>query len=197
MTDEELVDLIRSAQAEANEHAVQDAMWRLLDRYSGPVLGKVQGKLPAGTGRDEEIAQDVLEAAVRAVLAGKEIDSFRAWIFRVAANKIADFWRSPEGQQIKLQRAAEEEDLPTNLPEEGIDSDDQDLFELEDIIEALMQELSDAHRAIVDRFVFDDRSAKDVAAELGESPDNVYQVAKRFREKLRKRLDDADFQAGT
>jgi RNA polymerase sigma-70 factor (ECF subfamily) len=185
-TDEQLLAVI----VDGETAAVEAAMTMLLGRYEQRILRKVQGKLPYSA-RAEEIAQDVLEAAVRAAMAGKPIGNFKAWIFRVANNKIAEFWRSPEGQQVKLERAGgggDDDDPGTNDDADGVSTDDQDLFELEDVIESIMASLKESHRRIVDLYVFDDLSAAAVAAETGETANNVYKVAERFREELRRRL---------
>lgn len=196
MTDEQLVDHIRQALARVDERTVEAATTRLFDRYAKRIRALVLGKMPY-TERAEEIAQDVFEAATAAILAGKPIDNFKAWIFRVARNKIADFWRSDEGQQIKLDRAAAEADEPTNLPEEGVSGDDQDLFELEDLIEQAMDGLRDSHRRIVELNVFDCLDAGTTAERTGESTANVYQVVKRFRDRLRRLLEDNDYEVGS
>lgn len=193
-SDEELVDYIRAALAAVRERPVEAAIERLFDRYTGRILALVQGKMPR-TGRAEEITQDVFEAATAAIFAGKPIDSFRAWIFRVARNKIADFWRSPDGARIKALRAVGDDD---NLaPADGVSTDDQDAFELQDLIDSVADSLKESHRSIVDLYVFGDRSAREVAAETGESEANVHQVAKRFRDKLRSLLEGHGYEVGS
>jgi len=197
MSDEQLLAYIVRAQDAVHARAIEDALWRLIDRYRDRVFAKVANKLPSRA-RAEEIAADATEAAVRAVLGGKEIDNFKAWIFRVAANKIADFWRSPEGQQLKIDRAAagRDDDDAGRDDENGVSEDEFDAFELEDLVESVMAELSESHRRVVELFVFDDLSARDVSAETGESEANVYQIAKRFRTRLRRRLEFPDGDTG-
>jgi RNA polymerase sigma factor (sigma-70 family) len=189
-SDEQLLAYVGLASAAARASAAEEGLWILIDRHQRWVRAKIALKIPAY--RSDEIAQDVLEDAVKAVLAGKPIDNFRAWLNRVAANHIADFHRGPEGRQLRLERAAAGQDDQPGAGAEPSTPAEQDVVDTWDVVDRLIAELSESHQRIIDLYVFQEEPAKDVAEATGESADNVYQVAKRFREELRRRLEADD-----
>ncbi|HEY3188634.1 MAG TPA: hypothetical protein VGJ70_14230, partial [Solirubrobacteraceae bacterium] len=65
--------------------------------------------------------------------------------------------------------------------------------EVQMILEGLLAELREDHRRVVEIVVFEDRSAAEACAEVpGMTPDNAYQIVRRFRTELRRRLDEGD-----
>ena len=81
-----------------------------------------------------------------------------------------------------------------------IEDDFADEIDTESVIEQAMDELSGPHRAVVEFYVFEGLSAKETADQVNMSckdeltqpmtDANVHQIAKRFRERLRKLLEE-------
>ncbi len=104
---------------------------------------------------------------------------FAAWLFRIAANAMADHWK----------RLAKERDLPTpdEPPEIGLEDVEQRarLFGLVDRLPA------DQRRVIVLRFA-EQRTVREIARDLGRSEGAVKQLQFRALQRLRARLGDTN-----
>ena len=101
--------------------------------------------------------------------------SFAAWLFRVAANALADHWR---------QNARESYELPDDVPDARAYEDIErrvTLFELVDRLPALQRHV------IQSRFVHGN-SIRDVAVQLKRSEAAVKQLQFRALERLRKEM---------
>lgn len=155
----------------------------------------------------EEIAERALEDAIRSILnlRGETAPEARAFVFKIARFRIADFLRSGKvdetpievAQQAQLGRTPGTAGHEPGLQDDGeIERADVSLV----LREALFGLRAD-HRVAVELFVLDGYSARE-AAELanrrlgGESDDsmteqNVHQIGSRFRKELRARLEEA------
>ena len=188
-SDGELLDYIRDAHAAGAGHAVTDAFDHLVTRHRRR-LAYLVDKVPAD--RVEDLLQEVYMAAFEAIVAGKSIDSFSAWTARVAANTVADFWRGREGRQLKVDRSAAsaDDDADGRRADRGEASVEGDFgaAELRQLIDQLLDERSESHRAIVLLFVIQGRKADAVSQLTGETETNVYKVAQRFRDDLNRLL---------
>jgi RNA polymerase sigma factor (sigma-70 family) len=196
-SDEQLLAYMRDAHAAGAQRAVADAYDLLVFRHEKR-LAYLLWKLPAD--RVPDLLQEVFLEAFAAIVEGKKIDNFSAWTARVAHNTVADFWRGKDGRQLKTDRSAASDDDDSGRRAEGgepIDDGDFGAFEVHDLIDQLLAERLPAHREIIELYVIEGRPAGEVAKATGESADNVYQVAKRFRDDLRRllngeELDDND-----
>lgn len=193
-SDEELVAHAQAALAAGHELAHERALEQLIGRYAAALLA---WDLKVPESLQEDMANDILLAAVRAIDAGKEIGNFRAWLSKVARNHAAAFHRGKQGRQLKLDREAatretvDDHGQPLPAPE-GVDLGEYGEAELWMLVDDVLCGLNDRHRTVIDLYVFDAMNAKEVADATGESQDNVFKVAQRFRDQLRERLEQAE-----
>ena len=138
------------------------------------MASRVSVKLPAYA--VEDVTGDVIADAIRSSFAGESIGEFRSWLQTILKRRVVDFYRARE----------REVDQPAAADGPGY-------VEVQMILEDLLGELRDDHRRVVEIVVFEDRSAADACTEVpGMTPDNAYQIVRRFRKELRRRLDEGD-----
>ena len=167
------------------------ALGILIFGYLDTVKRRVALKVPE---RDvDEVANDAMVSALKSAFDGTSVGEFRAWLHRITSRRIADYHRAKEGKpELGPLLTGEEEDArPADVPSvefEGVRVD------VEQAIESAYATRGEPHQRIIDLYVFEDRPASEVAAELDTSEDNVHQVASRFRKDVRAKLDDGDTQ---
>lgn len=127
-------------------------------------------------GEAEDVTADVFHRAL-ANLAHFQWQGtpFSAWLLRIAANAIADRWR----------RMAKE---PIPTADEFLDSAIEDDTERRTMLTQLLHELPEDQGLVVVRRFIDQRSIKDIAAELGRSEGAIKQLQLRGLENLRLRM---------
>ncbi len=191
-TDEALVALMRDAHPRES-WTVQAVFDELLSRHQDRINGRLRGKLPPDEADDQ--TQEVFLALFDAVLVkGTDIGRVGPWLSGVSAKKIADFHRGRSGQHLKATRAAVQldDDRPDAPGRELPDAGEHDLAEAELVVDQVLARRSEQHQGIVRLYVLEGRSAKETSDATGETADNVYQVAKRFRDDLRAALRGDD-----
>jgi RNA polymerase sigma-70 factor (ECF subfamily) len=133
---------------------------------------------------DRDVAEDLTSDVFHKALANIRQFEWRgvpfvAWLFRIAANAIAD----------RSRRAAKEvvEDPPEGSTEMNVEANDHQsrLFKLVD------QLPSDQRRVITMRFA-EEKSIREIATELGRSEGAVKQLQFRALEKLRAQMEGAN-----
>jgi RNA polymerase sigma-70 factor, ECF subfamily len=100
---------------------------------------------------------------------------FAAWLLRIAANALADRWR----------RLARE---PVPTADEFLDSQVDDDTERRTMLAELVAGLPEDQRLVVTRRFIDQRSIKDIAAELGRSEGAIKQLQFRALDNLRAKM---------
>lgn len=107
---------------------------------------------------------------------------FAAWLFRIAANAIADRW-----QRVARERGNPALDGPEEVSEAGLEEIEQRarLFRLVENLPA------DQRRVILKRFV-EQRSIREIAQELQRTEGAVKQLQFRALQSLRARMDNAN-----
>jgi len=197
LDDEALLEHIATARARGESEHAQRALAIIVFRYYDNIVRRVALRVP----RDdvEDVAQEAVVSAIRSKLDGKSVGEFRNWLNRITGRRIADYTRKPRVDT-------------TLLPEEH--GDDESVWgtsgsvpaetgeiEINELVERAMEDLSDAHREVIESFVFEDQPAEDTVDHVNAkfpdldppmSRDNVSQIAKRFRTRLRKLLEESD-----
>ena len=142
-------------------------------------------KLPAHA--VEDTAGEVIAGAITSSFAGESVGEFKSWLNTIHRRKIADFYRE-RGRTIEAEPLEDEhDDRPSIQP---VSPDDAGYVETQLVIESVLGELRDDHRRVVEIIVFQARSADDACAEVdGMTPDNAYQIVRRFRQRLRAALE--------
>ena len=104
---------------------------------------------------------------------------FAAWLFRIAANALADHWR---------RHARDSHEPPPDVP----DRQEIDDLERRVMLFQLVDRLPDAQRQVVHLRFVEGRSIRDIAAALERSEGAVKQLQLRALENLRKELGPRD-----
>lgn len=190
LTDDDFTDLARLTDEALLDHArdpsAVDQAFTLLhfrhrDRVAGILANKLEPQLT------EDLTQDVFIDLYDAIVDGKRIDNVRAWLNQVARNTIAEFYRGRNGRHLDASRGGLQldddtrEGAPAELESEG----GYGAVETSMVIDELLARRSAVHQEIVRLAVLESRAGQDVADATGKTPDNVYQVSKRFRDDLR------------
>ncbi len=154
MTDKSLLQHIRAGEAGGPK--------MLYDRFAGMVCGVCRRYLS-----DEEDVKDaVQETFIRifrhiADFEYRQEGGLQAWIARIAAN-----------ESLKLLRAATL--LPTGSLEEDIEVTDEEIEDMEQLspeeLLQLVRRLPEGYRTILNLYVFEEKSHKEIAEMLGISP---------------------------
>jgi RNA polymerase sigma-70 factor (ECF subfamily) len=128
----------------------------------------------------EDITSDVFHHALAKV---KQFESrgtpFVAWLFRIAANAIADRWKRV---------ARESKDVASGELAENEAHDIEHRAELFQLVESLP---ADQRRVVVMRFV-EQKSIREIADEIHRTEGAVKQLQFRALEKLRAQMEGAD-----
>jgi RNA polymerase sigma-70 factor (ECF subfamily) len=104
---------------------------------------------------------------------------FLAWLFRIAANALADRWRRASRDSYEL---------PPDLP----DGHEAEEIERRAMVAQLVDRLPDAQRRVIEMRFVDQRSIREIAQALDRSEGAIKQLQLRALETLRKDLEGRD-----
>lgn len=169
-TDEERL-LIEAAQADPARFV------ELYDRHVDRIYAYVSRRV-GNRNAAEDVTSAVFEQALTNL--GKfewRGVPFAAWLFRIAANALADQWKR-DGR--------EGHELPPEIPDER---EHQDLERRVSLFQ-LVDRLPDAQRQVIQMRFVEDRSIREVAAALDRSEGAVKQLQLRALDTLRKGVQE-------
>jgi RNA polymerase sigma factor (sigma-70 family) len=156
----------------------------------------IRGRVP-DVADAEDILQDVLFELVESYRAPRPVEQVGAWLFRVARNRITDFFRKkkPEALTDAIDLADDEglaiEELLPSSPSSGTDPEAAYARSvLLDELDAALAELPAAQRDTFIATEIEGRSFKDLAAETGESVNTLLSRKRYAVLHLRGRLRD-------
>ena len=169
-TDEERL-LIEAAQADPARFV------ELYDRNVDRVYAYVSRR--AGS---RAVAEDVTSAVFEQALTNLSKFEWRgvpfvAWMFRIAANALADHWK---------RAGRDSHELPPEVPDERESKD----LERRVSLFQLVDRLPDVQRQVIEMRFVEDRSIREVAAALDRSEGAVKQLQLRAIDTLRKKFDE-------
>lgn len=151
----------------------------------------------------EDILQDVFFELVEANRLLMPIEHVTGWLFRVARNRITDFFRKKTPERFGDAAGGDEDDglqLEDLLP--SPDAGPEALYARTVLIDELaraLDELPADQRAVFVGHEVDGRSFKEMAAETGVSVNTLlsrkHYAVRRLRERLRRVHDDLFFDA--
>lgn len=161
--------LIEAAQADPARFV--EIYERYVDRIYAFVSRRTGNRAAA-----EDITSQVFERALRAI----ERFEWRAvpvsaWLFRIAANALADHWR---------ERARSADEVPLEVPDPGELADIEQRITLHQHVE----QLPDVQRQVIRMRFVEEKSIREVAAALNRSEGAVKQLQLRALENLRKSM---------
>ena len=145
-----------------------------------------------GEGDVEDILQDVFYELVEAYRLMKPVEQVGAWLFRVARNRITDFFRKKKPEQLDDGEAFALEDLLPS-PDAGPEAAYARSVLLEEI-DAALGELPEEQRDVFIAHEIQGRSFKELAAETGLSVNTLlsrkHYAVLHLRERLQAIYDE-------
>ncbi|MBR1557821.1 MAG: sigma-70 family RNA polymerase sigma factor [Prevotella sp.] len=171
-TEQELLDAIRSGE--------RTAWRRLYERYSGYTMAIAQRYIPAC----DDVHDVMQDSFVKILTTIGEFDyrgegSLKNWVSRIVANKAIDYIRQKE----RINFVA-------TIPDEP----DEEVPEMEDIppdiLYALIKRLPANYRLVLNLFVFEQRSHKEIARLLGIKENSSASIFLRAKKMLGKMVRD-------
>lgn len=195
--DDEALLAYYAAARELGHPSAGRALGVLVFRYFPDVHRRCRAKVPPADA--EDVAQEAVVSAIRSRLDGKSVGEFRTWLNRIVGRRIADYTRKPRPDTTAL--AEEHADDEQIWGASGFHHPETGKIEIDELVDKALEDLSEAHREVIEIFVFEDQAAADAAARVNDkhpelnppmSIDNVSQIAKRFRERLRELLEESD-----
>jgi RNA polymerase sigma-70 factor (ECF subfamily) len=173
----------RGSRAEANERLLVEAAQKDPSRFAELYENNFERVYAYVARRDRDLAEDLTADVFHKVLAHlPQFDwrgiPFAAWLFRIAANVVADQWK----------RAAKEERVED--PSEGEEAADLEEIEYRAQLFCMVADLPrDQRRVVMMRFA-QQKGVREIAQELKRTEGAVKQLQFRGLETLRARLDE-------
>ena len=200
LTDEALLSYYGEAR-DAGHPSAERALGILIWRYFPNVHRRCLTKIPRDDA--EDVAMNAVLSAIASALDGRSEGEFHSWLNRIVGRRIADYTRKPRPDTTLLpEEHADDEEV---WGASGFHPDETGIVGLDELIDQAMDGLSDAHIEVIEIFVFEDQSAEDTVERVNDAfphldpemkIDNVSQIAKRFRERLRELLERAESHPG-
>ena len=169
MENAKIIELIKKVAEERNEIAFSE----IFD-FIAPKINAYYIKNNLGIEQAEELTQEVLSTIwLKADLFDPEKSKFITWSFTIARNKKIDFYRKNKKNDIN------EDDIRDFLYENNKTND----YEIESTIKKITQELDESQKKLIKMSFFEQKTHKNIAAEL-EIP--LGTVKSRIRSSLNK-----------
>lgn len=167
----------------ATRRAVQILTWGLMSMITARMRLRVPGQYL------EEASMEAFEKAARGSFRGESIGQFRSWCNAIINGTANDVLRRHYRERAALGVVASLDD--ESLHEESRVVSESGAVELGLVAEEVLATMNDEHRIVIELHVFEGLTAPEVCEQLdGMSPDNVAQIASRFRKRMREALDD-------
>ena len=152
MENAKIIELVKKVVEERNEIAFS----KIFD-FIAPKINAYYLKNNLGIEQAEELTQEVLSTIwLKADLFNPEKSKFITWSFTIARNKKIDFYRKNKKNDIN------EEDIRDFLYENNKTND----YEIDSTIKKITQELDESQKKLIKMSFFEQKSHKNIAAEL-------------------------------
>ena len=169
MENAKIIELVKQISEDRNETAFSE----IFD-YIAPKINAYYIKNNLSIEQSEELTQEVLSTIwLKAELFDQEKSKFITWSFTIARNKKIDFYRKNKKNDTN------EEDIRDFLYDNNKTND----YEVESTIKKITQELDESQKKLIKMSFFEQKSHKNIAAEL-EIP--LGTVKSRIRSSLNK-----------
>ena len=180
-------DLIKRAQKE------QEAFVKLYDKYYPQIFGYILKRVA-----DLEIAQDITSEAFFKALKNlwkfrwKNI-SFSAWLYRIANNEIANYFRKNKKYSISLDKLKKNGFEPISLhnPETEFLKAQEELKKHQDFlkIQEKISQLPIRYQEVITLRFFEKKKIKEIAEILGKKKGTIKSLLHRGLEKLKELVE--------
>jgi RNA polymerase sigma factor (sigma-70 family) len=175
------------------DRRISEAFAREATRLGQFIRGRV-----SDVGVAEDILQDVFSEFIESEREALPIQHVGAWLFRVARNRITDWFRRKKPES-RAPRQGEEADLSWEDTFPSPDAGPEELYARERMLQKLvaaLQELPEGQRATFIAHEFDGLSFREIAELTGESVNTLlsrkYAAVQNLRKKLRSVYADGD-----
>jgi RNA polymerase sigma factor (sigma-70 family) len=139
------------------------------------------------------VADEILVRALGSAFAGSSYGEFRSWLNTITDRARVDWYRRRERRPAETLLPSEHLGEGDVWGDEPASASEAGAVELRMVVDEVMIPLSAPHRSVVELHVIDGLPAADVCKQVGGmTPDNVAQIASRFRKRLREALDVSD-----
>ena len=158
------------------------ALRRLYDRYSGYAMSIGLRYIP----EREEVRDVIQDSFVKILTTIHQFEyrgegSLKFWVSRIVANKAVDYLRAHK-------RFSYVNTIPVDLAD---DEESWDLKEIPpDILTAMIGRLPDNYRLVLNLFVFEQRSHKEIAQQLGIKENTSASLLFRAKQMLSKMIKE-------
>lgn len=143
----------------------RDALVILYRRYVKEIYGYLLNQL--GDVRDaEDVTSETFLRFISAVGGFRTQSSFRTWLYAIARNQLRDHWRRNGRRPATV-------DLDDSSPAAPVEEPALPSPRATELGRAVLAQLPDNYRRVVELRILDGRSVRDTAEELGLSPGNV------------------------
>ena len=205
LTPEQLIAYHHEARRLGRHDEARTALGILVFGFIGRIRFWVSRRLPQ---QDvEDVADEVIESAIRSSFDGAETRQFAAWLRRIAQRRVADYFtarsRRPEEGPLPDEHEGEE-DIWGTVGE--LHDPTEEIVE-RSVVEQALGELNEIHRRVVELagpqdLGFEQRPGKETADLVNDqlsgrmsdpmTEANVHQILSRFRRRLAELLDAND-----
>ena len=199
LSSDELIRYIREATDSGRADCAQSALAILCFREWDDIVRRVKLRVPEEEVEDQ--AMVVILAAIKSAFSGSSVGEFKVWLRQIINRRgIADFHRDREGDP-KVGLLPTEHQGEDDVWGEEPSTSDESAVAVQEIIDDCLDELSDAHRTVVELNVFQDLDAETTADRVNEEhPDlepqmsqaNVHKIVSRFRGCVKQKLESDD-----
>ncbi len=140
-------------------------------------------KLKSASDLIDDCMQEVFLALLRALMDSKQIDYPKAYLTKVALNKINDIYKAEEKKKINT--VPFEESSVTEIIEFEIPVSDE---EIDKYANEILTALTDSERKLIEDFYVKKLKQKDIANELNISENTLRQQVFRLKHKIIKEI---------
>jgi RNA polymerase sigma-70 factor (ECF subfamily) len=175
------ISLLDHLLAENNDQA-----WRQFQGMYDPLIRRWVGRLVSRLADVDDIAQDVLEALVEGLgdfRHNGRTGAFRAWLRSITVHRVRRHWKDRRPSAAQLSEATDLEDPCSELSR--LWDDEHDRYVVRSLLERVRPEFDDRTWDIFQRLVFGGCSPREIARDLGCSPNVVYIAKSHVLKRLR------------
>lgn len=160
----------------------EEARSELLEQATRLVYGRVLQQMK-GLSAAEDVAQDVLLEAIRALPRLRRPEAFLPWLRRITDNALADHWRARGRGRSEDSGALEQAPAPGDTPDRALER-----VEDRERVRAALAVLRPKSRLAIELFYFHELTSREVAYFLGVSDDAARASLVRARRELRREV---------
>ena len=201
LSSDELIAYLRAADAARDQASAERALGVLVFRHMEDVKRRCSIKVPRPD--VEDVAMEAITSAIRSAFDERSYGQFRSWLNTIVDRRIADYHRRKESRPTETAYPEEHSDAEEIWGESGAVEDETGRVDVQSVIDSALASLNEVHRRVIELFIFEDLSAQETADAVNEeldghqdlgtpmTVDNVSQIARRYRETVRKMLEEA------